>query len=153
CNNTISRELEEEKLRRIETEVKEKERIITNKDEEIDKYKETITNLENRKSQGSREEKGDVSDVSIKCIGIKCSWYIFIKGKLSCCACDQTDPKESKEAWSKGTHQGLKLCAVYCDEPFMVFTFFLRNPEATSRSRNEAVARTQAFRPRGPLSS
>ncbi|CAB5349601.1 unnamed protein product [Rhizophagus irregularis] len=57
CNNTISRELEEEKLRKIETEVKEKERIISNKDEEIDKYKETTTNLENR----IRESEVDVN--------------------------------------------------------------------------------------------
>ena len=50
--------LEEEKLRRIETEVKEKEQIISNKDEEIDKYKETITNLENGNSYQKVKDLG-----------------------------------------------------------------------------------------------
>ncbi|RGB36623.1 hypothetical protein C1646_666840 [Rhizophagus diaphanus] len=46
-NNFISRELEE-KVHNLENEVTNKERIIPGKNEEINKYKEIITNLEKR---------------------------------------------------------------------------------------------------------
>ncbi|CAB4374984.1 unnamed protein product [Rhizophagus irregularis] len=40
----------------------------------------------------------------------KYSWYISIRGKLSCCACDQADPKDSREARSK---VWVKVCKIH----------------------------------------
>ncbi|PKY55103.1 hypothetical protein RhiirA4_427260 [Rhizophagus irregularis] len=82
-NDFISHE-REEKVHNLENEVTNKERIVLGKNEEIDKYKEIITNLENR----VRELEVDVTEYFFGMFGLtsceissKFCWQAFKKLK------------------------------------------------------------------------